>query len=237
MSNKFVAVKKFVKNSIKKLKSIEKHYPKNEGSNFWVVEINKENVEDQSQSNGKILIGCVGFKRTRTSLKFFPLESVEKNLKSSKIINVENGFQESSYPRAGVKDRGEVTHLCVDSLYRRKGMGKILMDVMINWAKECSSNMVTDNKLIECEIQNTPGRLNEIIVGVSVDEVGRMPFGSGGKEIECKESTISLNSIDLTVLTELIPAIELYEQLGFKIEDQPVDLGGGCYLQHMTMRI
>ena len=231
MSNKFVAVKKFVKNSIKKLKSIEKYYPKNEGSNFWVVEIDKENVENQSQSNGKILIGCVGFKRTRTSLEFFPLESVEKNLKSP------NDFQESSYPRAGVKDRGEVTHLCVDSLYRRKGMGKILMDVMINWAKECSSNMVTDNKLIECEIQNTPGRLNEISVGVSVDEVGRIPFGSGGKEIECKESTISLNSIDLTVLTELIPAIELYEQLGFKIEDQPVDLGGGCYLQHMTMRI
>ena len=154
-----------------------------------------------------VLIGCVGFKRTRTSLEFFPLESVEKNLKSSKILNVENRFQESSYPRAGVKDRGEVTHLCVDSLYRRKGMGKILMDVMIDWAKECSSNMVTDNKLIEYEIQNTPGRLNEI----RVDEVGRMPFGSGDKEIECKESTISLNSIDLTVLTELIPAIELYE--------------------------
>ena len=235
MSNKFVAVKKFVKSSIKKLKCIEKYYNKNEGSNFWILEINTKDSHDRSQSNEKILIGCVGFKRTRTSLEISSTDSVEEKLKSSKTFNVENIFQDFSDPRAGVKDRGEISHLCVDSLYRRNGIGKFLMSIVNNWAKECSSNMVTDNKLNECEIQNMMEKISEDTI--RIDGKGGIPYNSKGIELEGKHSTILLNTIDLTVLTELMPAIGLYEQLGFKVEDPPVDLGGGCYLQHMSMRI
>ena len=235
MSNKFIAVKKFVKSSTKNLKSIEKYYPKNEGSNFWILEINIEDALDRSQSNEKNLIGFVGFKRTRTSLEISSTDSVEKKLKFSKTLNVENIFEEFSDPRAGVKDRGEISHLCVDSLYRRKGVGKILMSIANNWAKECSSKMVTYSKLNKCEIQSMIEKMCEDTI--RIDEKGGIPYNSKGIELEGKFSTIPLNSIDLTVLTELIPAKGLYEQLGFKVEDPPVDLGGGCYLQHMSMRI
>ena len=216
------------------------------------MKISKENFGEINPFDAEVIIGCVGFKRTKpfsleSSKKLIPNPADLENLRTREISEVDGGNKILSDARAGVKDRGEVSHLCIDSRYRRIGIGKILMEFLIDWVKECPADIALErsfcddsSKVSECnmlKMRNIDGKNGR--ESVFVDD-GEEAKGSSSRHLtlECNQERKScpLDSIDLTVLTELVPAMELYTKLGFKVQGPAVDLGGDCCLQHMSMR-
>ena len=206
---------------MKSLKNFEIEYSKKEKSNFWVAEIFDEkigeNLLENDRTGNKIIIGCVGFKKSRAFGQKTKVRSAldENNYKTEAEIDTSKRSNNDSYPGKTVFEEssngavlesiGEVSHLCVRSQYRQVGLGRHLMGCVVKWAKECSVESVV------------------------------LPEVENAEELNSENVQINIKTLDLTVLTELSAAHNLYLALGFSDQGQKVDLGKNCFLQHMSL--
>jgi ribosomal protein S18 acetylase RimI-like enzyme len=109
MCEKFIAVRKFVKKSVKNLKNLEIEYCRKNGSNFWVAEIlDGNNIQNK-------IVGCIGLKNVKM------------------IENVTSYDKLSSNQGSG--SLGEVSHMCVDYQYQKQGIAQVLLEHLITHIK------------------------------------------------------------------------------------------------------
>jgi ribosomal protein S18 acetylase RimI-like enzyme len=178
VSEKFVAVRKFVKKSVKNLKDLEIEYCRKNGSNFWVAEVLGD---DNTRSK---IVGCIG-------------------LKSVKIID---HFDNVSSHRESL---GEVSHMCVDSQHQKQGIAQALLEYLITLLQDS----IRDISHIPNRFPTTKDTFNE------------------------NNHKMKDRSLDLTLLSGLDSAKSLYVKMGFLNKGVLVDLGGNCFLQHMSLDV
>jgi ribosomal protein S18 acetylase RimI-like enzyme len=180
VSEKFVAVRKFVKKSVKNLKDLEIEYCKKRGSNFWVAE-----VLDDGSTSSKI-VGCIGLK----SVKIF---DPRDNLSSHR------------------ESQGEVSHMCVDSQHQKQGIAQALLEYLITYVQDSIRG-----------ISHIPNKFPTTKDSVMFNE---------------NNHKMKDRSLDLTLLSGLDSAKALYVKMGFLDKGVLVDLGGNCFLQHMSLDV
>lgn len=109
MSEKFIAVRKFVKKSVKNLKNLEIEYYKKSGSNFWVAEIL------EGDNTHKKIVGCIGLKNVKMNENIISYDKLSLNQGSGSL--------------------GEVSHMCVEFQYQKQGIAQALLEHLITCTK------------------------------------------------------------------------------------------------------
>ena len=137
-----------------------------------------------------------------------------------------------------MESRAEVSHMCVAHTHRNNGIARALLTTLLHWA----GNVADPGP----KIPQTQKTLDQ--AGVTQD-LGPNPESRQKSTVKTKIFEESLDeekdssnlkkrflSVDLTVLADLTAARALYRLAGFKEDGPPVDLGGDCILQHMSIK-
>ena len=201
---------------MKILQNLETEYSRLDGSNFWVAEtafniLDNGNGKGNGNGNGKVIVGCVGFRISKPSYQ-------EKKDISSE--HVEERIEDDI--------RGEVSHMCVEATSRQTGVASGLMDVLIGWASGGKASL-DDGKVISKIKTST-----NIMIKTSIDTETEIKREMRGTTSRTDGQRLRLRTLDLTVLIDLSAARVFYSQLGFMDQGPKVDLGHGCYMQHMS---
>ena len=268
MTEKYSAVRKFVKKSVKTLSNIENEFNTEIGSNFWILETDLEatmkieaeegvenvsgeygdmidhnmktnrlrmerdedddqnenekiNMRESRKGSENVIVGCIGLKVKHSSLE--PINNSTNN-RNAHQIKSNNSITTDYHQIKNVQNKpdlallsdftadppvydaavGEVSHMCVGNTHRKRGLAKILLTNLIEFA----SNSKYKN-------------------GIWVESV------------IFSESILytKLKSLELSVVADLIPARTLYLDSRFEEIGPLVDVGGNCLLQHMSLKL
>lgn len=213
--NKYLAVRKFVKKSVKTLSALSTEFSEKQGSNFWVAEVYMDSVGERDEgvmNDSMCIVGCIGLKVATAAVdwskpapgshqKLTELRAREGSDRGSGGTNSSTDVQEH---------RGEISHMCVSKSHRGKGLARVLLDHLLHYTSTASTAACSDHDRVQS--------------GVTTHD----PSTS----THCRFS-----SLDLTVLCDLTVARSLYLSKGFTDQGPSSDLGHGCLLQHMSLSL
>jgi ribosomal protein S18 acetylase RimI-like enzyme len=242
-------VKKYVKKAVKSLKSIETEYPKSDGSNFWVaeLEVSKLHAENGSNKIENVIIGCIGLKAVKNYQKKVvdstAIRNEDGDFNSANNLNysIENEYKnknenEENLSVTSAESRAEVSHMCVAHTHRRHGIARALLTTLLNWAGrivDLGPDIVETQKTADPRV---PQDLKVNLESHRESNVKTKIFNETLDEENSMRLKKRFSTVDLTVLVDLTAAQALYRLTGFREEGPPVDLGGNCYLQHMSIK-
>jgi GNAT superfamily N-acetyltransferase len=226
------------------LKSIKTEYPKIDGSNFWVAEVDiiKLDAENGGSKVENVIVGCIGLKAVKIYQKTVLDNTEIKNEigdfnASNYSYHRRKNENESSRSVLSIESRAEVSHMCVAHTHRKHGIARALLTTLLNWAgrlADLGPDIPQTQKTVDSRVPQDLGSNLE------------SPQESNVKMLILNESLDDENSgrlkkrfsfIDLTVLADLKAARALYRLAGFSVDGPPADLGSNCYLQHMSIKI
>jgi GNAT superfamily N-acetyltransferase len=207
---KYLAVRKFVKKSVKTLNTLSTEFSEKQGSNFWVAEVCSIGESNEGVVNDNMcIVGCIGLKAATAAVDWSQSapDSVQKlpEVRASEVSDSDNGGTDASTDTHA--HRGEISHMCVSQSHRGKGLARALLDHLLHYA---STAFCYDHDRVQS--------------GVT-------------KYDTCTGTQSRFSSLDLTVLCDLAVARCLYLSKGFTDQGSPSDLGYGCLLQHMSLSL
>jgi ribosomal protein S18 acetylase RimI-like enzyme len=242
-------VKKYVKKALKSLKSIETEYPKSDGSNFWIaeLEISKLDAENGGSKIENVIVGCIGLKAVKNYKKKVVdntetrNEDGDFNIANNLNYGIENESKnknenEKNLSVTSSESRAEVSHMCVAHTHRKHGIARALLTTLLNWAGrivDLGPDVPETQKTADLRV---PQDLESNLESHRESNVKTKIFNETLDEENSLRSKKLFSTVDLTVLVDLTAAQALYRLAGFREEGPPVDLGGNCYLQHMSKK-
>jgi ribosomal protein S18 acetylase RimI-like enzyme len=213
-ATKYVAVRKFVKKSVKTLSTLSTEFSEMLGSNFWVAEVYRDSIGESNEGviDDLCIVGCIGLKAATAAVDWSQPtpDSIQKlpEVRGREGSNRDNkGTQTTTDTQ---EHRGEISHMCVSKSHRGKGLARALLDHLLHYASTTSIAPCND--------------LDRMQSGVTTHGT-------------CTGTQSRFSSLDLTVLCDLTVARSLYISKGFTDQGPPSDLGHGCLLQHMTLSL
>lgn len=214
-ANKYLAVRKFMKKSVKTLSTLSAEFSDTQGSNFWVAEVYRDRIgesDEREMNDNMCIVGCIGLKAV-TSAVDWSKPAPDSNQKLTEVGAREGSDKDGGGTHSSTdtqEHRGEISHMCVSKSHRGKGLARALLDHLLCYASTVSTAACHDHD----RVQN----------GVTTHDT-------------CTSTHSRFCSLDLTVLCDLTVARSLYLSKGFTDQGPPSDLGHGCLLQHMSLSL
>ena len=210
-ATKYAAVRKFVKKSVKSLSTLSTEFSEKLGSNFWVAELKMKDKGVSDEGVNMCIIGCIGVKATTAVIDWSQAApSDNQQLAQVRMIKGSEGSSEGIDSTTNSQEcRGEISHMCVAKSHRGKGIARVLLDHLLNYARPALASA-------SCQDHNKP-------------------HSDISSHDRCNGLQSRFHSLDLTVLCDLTAAKTLYLSKEFTDQGPPCDLGHGCFLQHMSL--
>ena len=209
---KYLAVRKFVKKSIKSLSTLSSEFSEKLGSMFWIAEVRRDGIRGNNEGvmdDDMRIVGCIGLKATISPVNWS--QPAPDSMQPVNDATMAEGSDRGSGGLHSTTDtqehRGEISHMCVAESHRGKGLARELLDLLLRHATYASASCHDYDRMQS--------------VALTYDH--------------CNGMQSRFRTLDLTVLCDLTAAKSLYLSEGFTDQGPPSDLGHGCFLQHMSL--
>lgn len=217
-ATKYIAVRKFVKKSMKSLSALSTEFSEKQGSNFWVAEVYRDRVGESNvgvMNDNMCIVGCIGLKAATPAVDWTqPAPDSHQELTGVRAREGSDGDNKGTHSTTDTQEhRGEISHMCVSKSHRGKGLARALLDHLLHYARTTSTTSTA-----------------------ACYDHDRMQSGVTTNDT-CTGTQSSFSSLDLTVLCDLTVARSLYLSKGFTDQGPPSDLGHRCLLQHMSLSL
>lgn len=217
-ATKYLAVRKFVKKSVKTLSTLSTEFSEKQGSNFWVAEVHRDCIGESDKgvvNDNMCIVGCIGLKAATAAIDWSqPAPNSHQELTEVRAREESDRDNKGTHPSTDVQEhRGEISHMCVSQSHRGKGLAKALLDHLLHHASTTSTTSTAPS--------HSHDRVQS---GVTTYDT-------------CTSTHSRFSSLDLTVLCDLTVARSLYLSKGFMDQGPPSNLGHGCLLQHMSLSL
>ena len=266
MIEKYPAVRKFVKKSVKTLANIEIEFCTKTGSNFWIIETDKESIIESDVRD------CV----SNASEEYSDVN--DHDMKKSKMEMKKERDKDKHEERNVREKRTRVEHVivgCIGLKVKHSSLGPTSENTSNSSSHRTASNSSKSTAFGQIKnVQNSPDltllshfTADPRIYQGAVGEVSHMCVSSAHRKLGLAkvlltnliefasnsnyrtgmrvESVIltettsytKLTSLELSVIADLIPARTLYLDSRFEEVGPLVDVGENCWLQHMSLRL
>lgn len=263
VTEKYSAVRKFVKKSVKALSDIENEFSTEIGSNFWIIEKDlestikievRESVGNDNEKCGDIIdhnVKMIKINMDRDEDEQEKVNIKEKRKRKENVIVGCIGLKvRHTYVEPVQNSTNNSTHRIqlnsskTDDIHQNKSIeNRPDLALLSPFTSDPPVYDVAVGEVSHMCVESTHRKqgLAKILLTNLIEFASNSNYKNGIRveSVILSESTLytKLKSLELSVVADLGPARTLYLDSGFEVMGPLVDVGGHCLLQHMSLKL
>ena len=263
MTEKYSAVRKFVKKSVKALSDIENEFNTEIGSNFWIIETDlestikvevRESVVNDNEKYGDILdhnVTMIKINRERDEDEQKMIDIKEQRKRKENVIVGCIGLKvRHSYVEPVQNSTNNSTHQTqlnnskTADIHQNKNIeNRPDLALLSHFTSDPPVYDVAVGEVSHMCVKSTHRKqgVAKILLTNLIEFASNSNYKNGIRveSVILSESTLytKLKSLELSVVADLVPARTLYLDSGFEEVGPLVDVGEHCLLQHMSLKL